>query len=231
MTLLSLPTFNSLNGKWKFNWVSKPSDRPTDFYKDNYDVTNWKEISVPSNWELQGYGTPIYTNIEYPFPANPPYIPHEDNPVGSYVKTIFLPSSFNKNRQTILHFESGLAAMYIWVNGEKVGYSEGTKNAVEFDISPYIKEGENRIAIEGYRWSDGSYLEDQDFWRLSGFDRGIYLYSVNPLRIDDFFAQPSLDKTYKNGVLNLEIIIANDYNYRRNLNLTVELLDKSGKLF
>jgi len=112
--------------------------------------------------------------------------------------------------------------MYIWVNGEKVGYSEGTKNAVEFNISPYIKEGENRIAIEGYRWSDGSYLEDQDFWRLSGFDRGIYLYSVNPLRIDDFFAQPSLDKTYKNGVLNLEIIIANDYNYRRNLNLTVE---------
>lgn len=223
------PCFYSLNGKWKFNWVPKPSDRPTDFYKENYDVSGWKEISVPGNWELQGYGTPIYTNIEYPFPANPPYIPHEDNPVGSYVKTIFLPSSFSKDRRTILHFESGLAAMYIWVNGQKAGYSEGTKNAVEFDISPYIKEGANRIAIEGYRWSDGSYLEDQDFWRLSGFDRGIYLYSVDPLRIEDFFARPLLDKTYKNGILDLEIIVANDYNHLRQANLTVELLDKSGK--
>lgn len=221
--------YMSLSGSWKFNWVPKPADRPVDFYKENYDVSKWDDFAIPGNWELNGYGTPIYTNATYPHPANPPYIPHDDNPVGSYVKMVNLPASFISDRRTILHFESGLAAMYVWVNGQKVGYSQGTKNAVEFDISPYVKVGSNRIAIEGYRWSDGSYLEDQDFWRLSGFDRDVYLYTVNKLNVDDFFAKASLDKAYKNGVLDLDIQIANNFDQNKTASVNIELVDKSGK--
>lgn len=222
------PYYLSLDGDWKFNWVPKPAERPIDFYKESYDVSDWKNFIVPSNWELHGYGTPIYSNILYPFPVNPPYIPHEDNPVGSYVKKIGLTQDFVLNRRVILHFESGLAAMYVWVNGHKVGYSQGTKSALEFDVTPYVKLGENRIAIEGYRWSDGSYLEDQDFWRLSGFDRGIYLYSVDKLNVDDFFVKSTLDKTYKNGILDLNIQITNHYNQPKASSVSIELIDTKG---
>ncbi len=223
------PYYLSLNGDWKFNWVPKPADRPVDFYKEDYDVSKWDDFFIPGNWELNGYGTPIYTNATYPYPANPPYIPHYDNPVGSYVKSVDLNGGFVNDRRIILHFESGLAAMYIWVNGQKVGYSQGTKNAVEFDITPYVVVGKNRIAIEGYRWSDGSYLEDQDFWRLSGFDRGVYLYSVNKLNVDDFFAKSTLDKNYKNGVLDLDVQIANNFDENKNASVSIELIDNSGK--
>ncbi|MDP3445571.1 MAG: beta-galactosidase, partial [Ignavibacteria bacterium] len=177
----SSPWFYSLNGNWKFQWSPTPDQRPKDFYKMNFNVTNWKEIQVPSNWELKGYGIPIYTNITYPYPKNPPYIDHSDNPVGSYRRNFELPQSWN-NRRVYLHFEGGTSAMYIWVNGEKVGYSENTKSPVEFDITNYVKAGKNLVAVEAYRWSDGSYLEDQDFWRLSGIDRNVYLYSTENVR-------------------------------------------------
>jgi len=219
----------SLNGTWKFNWVPRPADRPQNFYQKGYDVSNWVDFPVPGNWEINGYGTPIYTNIIFPFPANPPYIPHDDNPVGSYVREFELSANFTSDRRIILHFESGLAAMYVWINGQKVGYSQGTKNAVEFDVSSYVKSGSNRIAIEGYRWSDGSYLEDQDFWRLSGFDRGVYLYTVNKLNVDDFFAKASLDKAYKNGILDLDIQIANNFDQNKTALVNIELVDKLGK--
>ncbi|MDD3323083.1 MAG: glycoside hydrolase family 2 TIM barrel-domain containing protein [Paludibacter sp.] len=204
----SSPWFYSLNGNWKFQWSPTPDQRPRDFYKTDFNVTNWKEIQVPSNWELKGYGIPIYTNITYPYPKNPPYIDHSDNPVGSYRRDFDLPGNWN-GRRVYLHFEGGTSAMYIWVNGVKVGYSENTKSPVEFDITNYVKAGKNLVAVEAYRWSDGSYLEDQDFWRLSGIDRNVYLYSTENIRIADFFARPDLDGAYKNGSLTVDVKLSN----------------------
>ncbi len=222
------PWYSSLNGNWKFQWSPTPDQRPKDFYKTNFNVTNWKEIKVPSNWELQGYGIPIYTNITYPFPKNPPYIDHSDNPVGSYRRNFDLPANWN-GRRVYLHFEGGTSAMYIWVNGEKVGYSENTKSPAEFDITRYVKPGKNLVAVEAYRWSDGSYLEDQDFWRLSGIDRNVYLYSTENVRIADFFARPDLDANYKNGSLAVDVTLRN-YNKSGKTGLVeASLLDASGK--
>lgn len=222
------PFYFSLDGEWSFNWVPKPADRPQDFYKHDYNCSRWGKINVPGNWELLGYGTPIYTNAIYPHPNNPPYISHDDNPVGSYIKEFNLPELWD-GRNVYLHFESGLAAMYIWVNGEFVGYCQGTKNPAEFDITPYVRDGKNKIAIEGYRWSDGSYLEDQDFWRLSGFDRSIYLYSTDKVRIADFFAKSQLDKNYKNADLNIDVKIENNSSENKAHYLECELIDGAKK--
>ncbi len=223
------PWFSSLNGDWKFQWSPTPYQRPKDFYKTNFNITNWKEIKVPSNWELQGYGIPIYSNITYPFPKNPPYIDHSDNPVGSYRRNFDLPANWT-GRRVYLHFEGGTSAMYIWINGEKVGYSENTKNPVEFDITNYVKPGKNLVAVEVYRWSDGSYLEDQDFWRLSGIDRDVYIYSTENVRIADFFVRPDLDVNYKNGQLSAEISIKNYNTFAASNRLEVSLLDGTGKV-
>jgi beta-galactosidase len=222
------PYYLSLNGTWKFNWHKKPADKPEGFYKEGYDVSDWGTIQVPGNWELQGYGTPIYSNITYPHPKNPPYIDHNDNPVGCYVHNFTISNEW-KGRRVYLHFESGLAAMYVWVNGQKVGYSQVTKSPAEFDITPYIRQGKNTLAIEGYRWSDGSYLEDQDFWRLSGFDRGIYLYSTGQVRIHDFFAKGDLDNTYKNGIFSLDLTLKNYTGENQKVQAEIKLLDKDGK--
>ncbi|WP_163407265.1 glycoside hydrolase family 2 TIM barrel-domain containing protein [Flavobacterium ajazii] len=223
------PWYFSLNGKWKFSWSPTPDQRPKDFYKTDFSTLNWKELQVPSNWELQGYGIPIYTNITYPFERNPPFINHADNPVGSYKRDFILPENW-KNRHVYLHFEAGTSAMYIWVNGEKVGYTEDTKSPAEFDISKYLKPGKNDVAVEVYRWSDGSYLEDQDFWRLSGIDRNVYLYSTDTIRISDFFAKPDLDSNYKTGSLNVEVSLKNLSSVAvKNQKLTTKLIDASGK--
>ncbi|MDR2475467.1 MAG: DUF4981 domain-containing protein [Bacteroidales bacterium] len=222
------PYYQSLNGVWKFNWHKKPTDKPEGFYKENYDASQWDNIQVPGNWELQGFGVPIYSNITYPHPKNPPYIDHNDNPVGCYVRDFTIPENWN-GRRVYLHFESGLAAMYIWVNGQYAGYSEVTKSPAEFDITPYLRQGKNRIAIEGYRWSDGSYLEDQDFWRLSGFDRNVYLYTTEQVRIRDFFARGDLDASYKNGLFALDVDLKNYLKNPAKVQLNAKLLDKSGK--
>ncbi|WP_281613791.1 glycoside hydrolase family 2 TIM barrel-domain containing protein [Flammeovirga sp. SubArs3] len=199
----------SLNGTWKFNWVIKPADRPKDFFKKDYNTSSWNDIEVPSNWELQGFGTPIYTNVEYPFtPVDPPNIPHDDNPVGSYKRTFNLPVNF-EGKQVFVHFAGVRSAMYLWVNGEKVGYSQGSKTPAEFDITSFVKEGENQIAVEVYRWSDGSYLEDQDMWRLSGIDREVYLYATPTSYVKDFEVTSILDKSYKHGMFSLEVDIEN----------------------
>ncbi|NMB05311.1 MAG: beta-galactosidase, partial [Bacteroidales bacterium] len=222
------PWYLSLNGTWKFNWVLRPAERPVDFYKDDYDTRHWGEIEVPGNWELQGYGTPIYTNARYVFPANPPHIPHEDNPVGSYKRTFTLPDAWD-GRRVFLHFESSATAMYVWINGEKVGYSQVTKMPAEFDITPYLKKGNNTVAVEAYRWSDGSYLEDQDFWRLSGFDRGIYLYSTDQVRIRDFSITAGLDNAYRNGTLEIEAELKNYQSANTAMQLEMVLIDNQGK--
>lgn len=202
------PWFMSLNGQWKFNFSERPDVRPVDFYKPTSDVSSWKEIAVPSNWEMEGYGVPIYTNVIYPYPNNPPYVPHDDNPVGSYRRSFMLPPDW-AGRQVFLHFDGSTAGMYVWVNGEKVGYVQSTKNPAEFNITKYLRPDENIIACEVYRWTDGSYLEDQDFWRLSGIDRDVYLYSTADVRIRDFFALADLDKAYRNGHLNVSLDVQN----------------------
>jgi len=223
----SSPWYMTLNGNWKFQWSPTPDQRPKDFYKTDFNVVNWKEISVPSNWELKGYGIPIYTNATYPFPRNPPYIDHSDNPVGSYRRYVDLPANWN-NRRVYLHFEGGTSAMYIWVNGQKVGYTENTKSPAEFDITKYVKPGKNLVAVEAYRWSDGSYLEDQDFWRISGIDRNVYLYSTENLRVVDFFARPDLDASYKNGSLSVDVTL-NNYNKSAKIGqVEASLLDANG---
>ena len=224
----SSPYYLSLNGTWKFNFAKCPADRPADFYKPGYDTSGWDDIAVPSNWEMQGYGTPIYTNITYPFPKDWPNIPHDDNPVGSYKRSFELPEGWD-GRHTILHFDGSTAGMYVWVNGHKAGYVQSTKNPAEFDITPFLHPGTNEIACEVYRWTDGSYLEDQDFWRLSGIDRDVYLYSVAPVRILDFFARPDLDAAYRNGILGVDVTLANYSAAASAPRLEMNLYSPSGK--
>lgn len=202
--------YKSLNGKWKFNWAKNPADRPIDFYKPEFDVTAWDLITVPANWELEGYGIPIYVNHPYEFTYNPkpPEIPHDNNPVGSYRITFTVPKKW-KNREIILHFAAVKSAMYVWVNGNKIGYSQGSKLPAEFNITQYLQTGDNTLAVEVYRWSDGTYLECQDFWRISGIERDVFLYSIPKIYIRDFFANATLDNNYDQGILNLSVDIFN----------------------
>jgi len=202
------PFYRSLNGNWKFNWANKPADRPLDFYKPDYDVSTWKLISVPSNWQMHGYGIPIYLNVRYPFPPNPPHIPHDYNPVGSYRRQFTMPKDW-KDRRIFVHFDGVKSAFYLWINGMKVGYSQDSMTPAEFDITKYLKSGKNTIAVEVYRWSDGSYLEDQDMWRLSGIYRNVYLFATPQVHIRDFFVQTDLDDSYTDATLMIRPRITN----------------------
>jgi len=201
------PFYKSLNSTWKFNWSVKPSVRPMDFYRVDYDDSRWDEIPVPSSWQVQGHGIPIYTNITYPFgdktkgwTVDPPHIPHENNPVGSYRTEFRVPAGW-AGRQVFIHFDGVKSAFYLWINGEKVGYSQGSRLPAEFNITEYLKEGANHLAVEVYRWSDGSYLEDQDTWRLSGIYRDVYLFSTPQVHISDFFVCTDLDEQYTDATL------------------------------
>lgn len=204
------PFYKSLNGLWKFNWVREPSQRPVDFFKPDYNVSKWNDIPVPSNWELQGYGVPIYVNIPYEFTyePNPPDIPDGYNPVGSYRRTFTIPDSW-ENKEVFIHFGAVKSAMYLWINGQNVGYSQGSKTPAEFNITSFLQNGENIIAVEVYRWSDGSFLECQDFWRLSGIERDVYLFSTPKIQIRDFFVQTLLDTNYNNAELIVNVDIKN----------------------
>ncbi|MEO9804163.1 MAG: glycoside hydrolase family 2 TIM barrel-domain containing protein [Reichenbachiella sp.] len=199
--------YMSLDGKWKFNWVRKPADRPSDFYDLKFSDSGWKLIDVPGNWERLGYGVPHYLDVDYPFAANPPYIPNDYNPVGSYRKTFDLPTTWSGS-SVIIHFGAVRSAFYLWINGEKVGYSQGSKLPAEFDITSLVKPGKNLVAIEVYRWSDGSYLEDQDMWRLSGIDRFVFVYAQPKLHIADHTIVAGLDENYEHGTLNIETVIS-----------------------
>jgi beta-galactosidase len=192
----------SVNGTWKFNYVDKPNDRPTNFFETNFDTKNWKNIEVPSNWEWQGFGIPIYTNITYPFPKNPPYIDHSYNPVGSYITTFTTPNNF-VGKEIILQFGSITGCAYIWVNGQQVGMSKVSKSVAEFNITKYLKNGENKLAVQVFRWHDGSYLEDQDFFRVSGIERDVFLIARPIIAMQDFTIKATLDNTYKNGIFSL----------------------------
>ena len=167
----------NLDGTWKFKWSRSPEERPVGFEAKGYDVSDWDDIPVPANWELHGFGTPIYTNHPYPFywqqTPTPPDIPDGWNPVGSYVRTFEVPKAWADQR-VILHFGAVKSACFVWVNGERIGYSQGSKLPAEFDITDALQRGENTLAVEVYRWSDGSFLECQDFWRISGIEREVW---------------------------------------------------------
>ncbi len=223
------PFTQSLNGIWKFHYVDKPADRPQDFYRDDYDVSRWAEISVPGNWEVQGFGVPIYTDTAYPFPSDPPRIPHDDNPVGSYKRSFTIPDNW-EGRQVYIHFGSVKSAMYIWVNGKNVGYSQGSKIPAEFNITKFLRQGENSLALEVFRYSDGAYLEDQDYWKISGIERDVFLFSSPPVHIRDFFALPDLDAGYKDATLKVTAHVRNHLAQKiENFHIQTDLLDAANQ--
>lgn len=223
------PYYQSLNGPWKFSYVPRPAERPLDFQQPTFNDASWKTIAVPSNWEMQGFGIPIYTNITYPFPKNQPFIDGRDNPVGSYRRTFTVPATW-AGREVMLNFGSISGYAVVFVNGQRVGMSKVAKSPAEFDITQYLKPGDNTLAVQVTRWHDGSYLEDQDFWRLSGLDRDVYLYSLPKETIWDFFAHADLDPTYKNGQFSADVTLRNFASTAgAPARLTVEVLDAAGK--
>ncbi|HWR51002.1 MAG TPA: glycoside hydrolase family 2 TIM barrel-domain containing protein [Bryobacteraceae bacterium] len=223
------PWYESLNGNWKFNCSAKPADRPVDFYRTGFDDGAWKRIPVPSSQEMNGCGVPIYTNIIYPFKQGPegePLVPKDDNPVGSYRTTFTAPAGW-ENRRTFLHFAGVDSAFYVWVNGQKVGYNEDSRTPAEFDISKYLKAGENQLSVEVYRYSDGSYLEDQDMWRMAGIYREVTLVSRPKSYIRDFEVKTDLDAAYRDGRVRVSVDLVWDGAAGV---LTAELLDSSGRV-
>lgn len=200
--------FMTLNGSWKFNWVRNADQRPTDFFHVGFNDKGWDNITVPGVWELNGYGDPLYVNAGYPwrnqFKNDPPYVPVESNHVGSYRREITIPADWN-GKEIFAHFGSVTSNMYLWVNGRYVGYSEDSKLEAEFNLTPYLKPGKNLIAFQVFRWCDGTYLEDQDFFRFSGVGRDCYLYARNKKYIADIRVTPDLDEQYKDGSLNVDI--------------------------
>ncbi len=199
------PWSQCLNGDWKFQWVDSPSKAPIDFYKEGYNASGRKTLKVPANWELNGYGTPIYVNVDNEFrPNNPPLAPTKDNPVGCYLTEFNLPESWAE-RMTFINFGALKSAYYLWVNGQFVGFTEDAKTNAEFDLTPYVRVGKNTLAVKVYRFSNGSYFECQDFWRLSGIERDVVLYSKPALNIYDYEVRAGLDKTYKNGAFAIKV--------------------------
>lgn len=219
--------FMSMNGSWKFFWVKNADQRPTDFWRVGYNDKGWDDMKVPAVWELNGYGDPIYVNIGYPwrnqYKNNPPHVPTEKNHVGSYRREFVIPADWS-GKDIVAHFGAVSSNMYLWVNGKFVGYSEDSKLEAEFDLTPYVKPGQkNLIAFQVFRWCDGSYFEDQDFFRYTGVARDCYLYARNKKRIDDIRVVPDLDAEYKSGSLTVNLSL------KGNAAVSLELLDAANK--
>lgn len=225
-----------LNGQWKFCWSKQPEDRPVSFYKSNYDVSEWDDIEVPSSWEMKGYGTPIYTNVTYPFLNNPPFIQpqrgytvnNEPNAVGSYRRDFDLPADWS-DKQVYIHFDGVYSAMYLWVNGKKVGYSQGANNDARFDITRYVRKGRNNVSVEVYRWSDGSYLEDQDMFRLSGIHRDVYLVAAPKVHLRDLYLTSDFSNNLSAVTLNVRATVENDGRGTAKPSVRLTLLDAAGQ--
>lgn len=228
--------FMSLNGSWKFHWSPSPEERPSGFYARNFDASSWDEIPVPSNWEMYGYGTPLYTNITYPMKNEPPYIrplpgytlEKESNPVGSYRTEFVLPEDWG-SREVYVHFNGIYSAAYVWVNGQKVGYTQGANNDAEFRITRYVKPGNNILAVEVYKWSDGSYLEDQDMFRLAGIHRDVYLVSRPKTELRDIYLSSDISAGLSEAVLNVDADVRS-FGRTGSVSLEVTLSDASGKV-
>ena len=234
--------YQLLNGEWAFNLVSEPSQRPLDFYKEDYDVSGWDKIPVPSNWEMQGYDYPIYNNVEYPHANTPPFINARKgfndggknygiNPVGSYVRFFDLPQGW-ETRRTFIHFGGIYSAAFVYLNGQYVGYSQGSNNVAEFDLTSYLRPGKNRLAVQVFRWSDGSYLECQDMFRMSGIFRDVYLYSTPKTAVRDHYITSHLDAAsgYKDGTMNVALTLDNRDGLKGEKDIAVKLFDPNGKM-
>ncbi|MEE8392199.1 MAG: sugar-binding domain-containing protein [Anaerolineae bacterium] len=216
------PYFELLNGDWEFHWSQTPASAPEGFYREDFDASGWAKIAVPGNWQLQGYGKPIYINWGYTFPQHgvprtPPHaaqdgplppIPEDDNPTGCYRRAFIVPEDWS-DREVFVLFDGVDSAFHLWVNGQEVGYSQDSRLPAEFNITPYIHPGDNSLAVRVYRYSDGSYLEDQDFWRLSGIYRDVYLFATPRVHVRDFFVRTELDEDYRDAVLTVAVDVHN----------------------
>lgn len=204
------PFYKTLSGTWKFNWVRSPEQRPLGFQEDDFSVADWDDIPVPANWEMEGHGIPIYVNQPYAWTRHPepPLVDHQWNPVGSYKRTFSVPGDWG-TRRVLIHFGAVKSVFYLWINGQEVGYSQGAKTPAEWDITDFLIPGENSVAVQVYRWSDGSYLECQDFWRVSGIERDVYLWSVPQAHIRDFWAQSHLVNNHRDGRLKVDLSLVN----------------------
>ncbi len=222
--------FKSLNGKWKFKLADNYTEVPENFYQPGFDASSWVLIDVPSTWEIQGYSYPIYTNIPYEFYSKnplPPHVPYDYNPVGTYLTDITIPGSFN-GKNVFIHFGAVKSFFYIWLNGKYIGFSKDSKTPAEFDLTPYLKEGDNTLALQVFRWSDGSYLECQDMWRMSGINRDVYLYARPQTYIRDFFAKGNLTDNYTKGKLDIDILFNKlSTDDLKKYKLQINLYDKS----
>lgn len=219
-----------LNGDWQFAYFKHPSKVPSKFYAGA--IKQWDVIKVPSNWQLQSnkYDPPVFTNVQYPFKANPPFIPKDYGPVGIYKTSFSLPSQWT-GQEVFIHFAGVQSAMYLYINGKKVGYHEDGMLPAEFDLTPHLKAGDNEMIVQVFNWSDGTYLEDQDFWRLSGIYRDVYLFATPKVRMRDFTVTPDLDSQYKDATLKVEVDVQNLANKNEeNLSLQATLKDVEGRV-
>ncbi|WP_221029227.1 glycoside hydrolase family 2 TIM barrel-domain containing protein [Actomonas aquatica] len=223
------PRYQSLSGDWQFHWSPNPTSRPTTFQQPDFDASTWSSITVPGNWQLQGHGLPIYANATYPFPITEARPPHDWNPVGSYRRTFTLPATWDyapdAGEKVFLHFEGVDSAYYVWLNGELIGYNEGSRTPAEFDVTPHLQAGENLLAVQVYRWSDGAILEDQDFWRLSGIFRDVYLWQAGPTHVRDVKLLADFDPISRTGSLQVNLDLTGD---EAAVVADVELLQPSG---
>ncbi|GAA4307088.1 glycoside hydrolase family 2 TIM barrel-domain containing protein [Aestuariibaculum suncheonense] len=221
--------YQSLNGTWNFYYADSLQARPTNFYKEDFNIKGWDTITVPSNWEMLGFGLPIYTNVVYVFPKNPPYIPHDMNNVGSYKRKFKISDDWD-GKEIFLHFAGVSGAMYVYINGNMVGYNEGSKTPAEFNITKHLKSGENQIAVQVLRWSDASYMEDQDFWRLSGIERDVYLRAENPIYIKDIEINGDLTSDYSQGIFDIRLDFGSYSKQSKKGHYEVKLLDGAKEL-
>jgi len=218
--------FQLLNGRWKFKWVETPDQVPDGFQDPKFDVSEWDEITVPSDWQMEGFGYPKFRNVKLTFESDPPNIPDYFNPVGCYKRTFEIPKEW-KNKEVMLRFEGVKSASYVWINGKRVGYNQGGFEPAEYNITPFIKKGENDLAVEVLRFSDGSYLENQDMWRLSGIFRDVELYAQPKTYIHDYYVVTDLDAEYKNATLNVQVDVANATRDSSYATVQIDVLDKN----
>ncbi|MEK6794595.1 MAG: glycoside hydrolase family 2 TIM barrel-domain containing protein [Spirochaetota bacterium] len=223
----SSPYYLLLSGTWKFSYYANPLFVDERFSDAAFDASAWADMPVPSHWQLNGYGRPHYTNVNYPFPVDPPNVPTE-NPTGCYRRNFYVPASW-QGRTIELTFNGVDSAFYVWVNGVKVGFSKGSRLVTQFDVTKYVKTGENVVAVEVFQWSDGTYLEDQDMWWLSGIFRDVYLIAQSTIDIHDVFVKTELDGKYENGTLRIEAAVKNATTASANVSLAAALFDDEGK--
>lgn len=218
----------TLNGTWKFNWVSTVAEAPTDFYENESIVSTWDDIEVPSNWQMKGYGHPMFRNVTMEFPENPPHVPEYYNPVGSYFRTFEVPANW-EDRQLFLHFEGVKSASYVWINGREVGYNQGGFEPAEYDVTEFVKPGKNTLAVKVLRYSDGSFLENQDMWRLSGIYRNVYLFAAPKVHMRDYYISTDFDNNYRDATLKVEVDVANFTDKNQKGRVRINLLEQHNK--